>query len=120
MKTSPFEMSAAVEWAVEGAADVLRYGLIAILDRCAAIVDATAEWERRSDVVGLFLEDRCVTGPEHECEREPLYTAYKWHCQALDEPITSSRRFYESLREKGFGEKKNDGRRVFTGIALRT
>ena len=120
VKTSPFEMSAAVGWAVEGAADVLRYGLIAILDQCAAIGEATAEWEKRSDVVGTFLEDRCVTGPEHECEREPLYTAYKWHCQALDEPITSSRRFYESLREKGFGEKKNDGRRVFIGIALRT
>jgi putative DNA primase/helicase len=88
-----------------------------------AVKDATAEYRRDCDQLGEFFEDRCVIAPDDPSKFETaqaLYDAYLQHCQQNNEKtIISKTEFGLRLRGKGLVKDKNQGARIWRGIALR-
>ena len=110
------ELPGILAWALRGWQDFQRHGL----GTPAAVTEATAEYRSESDVMGIFLEERCTLQNGATAEAGKLYTAYcEWANENGLRPM-SNVRFAKSLGERGFSKDKNSatGRMEYQGIWL--
>ena len=110
------ELPGILTWALRGWQDFQRHGL----GTPAAVTQATAEYRSESDVMGIFLEERCRLHDGATAEAGKLYAAYcEWATENGLRPM-SNVRFAKSLSERGFAKDKNtaNGRMEYQNIWL--
>ena len=101
-------------WLVEGSLEWQRDGL----RPPPAVVAATGEYRDEMDLLGRFIEERCVLLAELEYPATPLYQAYRRWCDFSGEACASQTTFGLRLAERGIGKAKK-GTVHYKGIALR-
>ncbi len=104
-----------LRWLVEGCLLWQQEGL----EVPKSVKDATEEYRKESDPVQRFLEERCVCSEHVSVKKKDLLDAYvKWEQESGEQPAMTARRFSQSLREKGFGESKVGGKRLWKGLNI--
>jgi putative DNA primase/helicase len=111
------ELPGILAWAVEGCLAWQRGGL----NPAEAVLLATRTYREEEDVLGAFLEERCIMGGGHWVFSGALYRAYGSWCESNGEKPISQKALAAKLGERGCesDRKGHGGRRVWRGIGLR-
>jgi len=114
------ELSGILNWALEGLRDWLANGL----QPPPEVTEATEAYRAEMDIVGLFVQDACVTDPKAVTPSKTLYEAFReWCAENGYEPFGQTA-FGRRLATKGFahGRAYIEGRlrRCWFGIRLRS
>ncbi len=114
------ELSGILNWALEGLRDWLANGL----QPPPEVTEATEAYRAEMDIVGLFVQDACVTDPKAVTPSKTLYEAFReWCAENGYEPFGQTA-FGRRLAAKGFshGRAYIEGRlrRCWFGIRLRS
>lgn len=110
------ELPGILAWAVNGCLDWQQYGL----NDPQAVATATASYRHEQDILGDFLEDRCIIEPLARIPKADLKEQYQEWCQDNSvEPVTQ-RTFKARLVEKGIVEGRIGKTRYWRGIRLKT
>ena len=109
------ELPGILAWAVAGCQAWQTQGL----GTAAAVSEATASYRAEMDVLGGFLDARCVIAPHAKAGATALYRAYKAWAEEAGEFVMSQRRFGGQLTERGFGQTKDSAGLIHrSGIGL--
>lgn len=92
-------------WAVEGCLAWQREGLRAP----SAVVAATSSYRAEQDVLGSFLDERCVAEPTAWIATGELYRAFKAWVEGAGEHAMTQRAFANALAERGFDSVRQPG-----------
>lgn len=103
-----------LRWMVEGYLAYQREGLAAPV----AVDKATNEYRDSSDMLGLFLSERCVIQPNAHVGSSPLFDSWKAWCEKENLQAGSQKSFSTRLQERGFDKTKSHGSMVWAGIGL--
>jgi putative DNA primase/helicase len=114
------ELSGILNWALEGLRDWLANGL----QPPPEVTEATEAYRAEMDIVGLFVQDACVTDPKAVTPSKTLYEAFReWCAENGYEPFGQTA-FGRRLAAKGFSHILTyvNGRRCrcWVGIRLRS
>jgi putative DNA primase/helicase len=101
-----------LNWALQGLAQWLTNGL----QEPAAVKEATTEYRADQDVIGHFLETRCVEKAGLETSARVLYTDYKQWAEQTGEWTMNERVFSNVLAERGFKKVRLGAGMVWKGI----
>jgi putative DNA primase/helicase len=110
------ELPGILKWAVDGALLWQKEGLIPP----GAIKAASQAYRVGMDVVGQFIDDRCVIDPNASTPVKDLYSSYKIWCLANGERALTANGFGRALTGKGFNEARTANTKLRTGIRLKT
>jgi putative DNA primase/helicase len=108
------EASGILAWAVEGCLMWQAVGL----GKSEAVASATEQYRQEQDVLGGFIEDRCLADPIGRTSARELYAAYGQWCEASGDKPLSQRVFGMKLRERGFVQTRTMNARLWEGIGL--
>ena len=72
-----------------------------------------------SNSVDSFIAEVCETGKKCEVSRPLLYEEYEKYCKEEGKIPKAKTQFFAILRNKGYTERKTDGKRLFVGIAIK-
>jgi putative DNA primase/helicase len=115
------ELPGILAWAVRGCSEWLQDGAgrkgLAAPER---VREATANYREEEDLVGGFLEARCVLGGSYQVQQPVLYKSFcGWCDETKDEPLR--KRDFNARIQQRFGDaKKGNGARQWHGVTLRT
>jgi putative DNA primase/helicase len=110
------EYGAILRWAVEGCSAWQRDGkLITPIE----VEAATSAYRVDSDVLGEFIDERCIVGPGYSTSAGDIFAAYQQWIKARSECPLSQKRFGPQLAERGFIRRKQ-GLTIYEGIGLRS
>ncbi|HLZ24738.1 MAG TPA: phage/plasmid primase, P4 family [Ktedonobacterales bacterium] len=103
-------------WAVRGCLEWQRRGLAPP----PGVINATVEYRAEMDVIGRFVEDRCIRNSERVASAKALYDAYTTWCESNGERAQSQTLFGRYLRDQdGIHKAKNAASLViWRGIGL--
>ncbi len=105
-------------WAVRGCLDWQRDGFGEPLE----VREATAGYRAEMDILGAFLEDRCITHERARVTAKALYISYGQWCDETGEKPLTQKAVGLRLAERGF-ESAQIGKaraRTWLGLGLRT
>lgn len=103
-------------WAVRGCLRWQREGLRAPEEVNAA----TNEYRGAEDLVGQFIEDRCMTGfPSYRVKAKSIYQAFRNWCESEGEYCPSQRVFGERLGASGEFERFRNNGYWWRGITMK-
>jgi putative DNA primase/helicase len=73
------------------------------------------------DLLGRWLEERCVTGKAFTASTAALFADYKAWCEGIREDVGSMKTFSEAVAGRGFEKVRIGSRQLhgFHGLALR-
>lgn len=109
------ELPGIFAWAVRGSMDWAREGL----NEPQCVREATREYQSSEDVVGRFIEERCVVEPTAVTPYSELYRSFNLWSQENGEPEYGTHRFAGELESRGFAAKKGSkGVRLRCGLKL--
>ncbi|MFF2621281.1 phage/plasmid primase, P4 family [Oerskovia jenensis] len=113
------EGPAILAWLVRGAAEYFTLGL----QTPAAVLAATNAYERDTDTVGRFVEDRCATGDPNaqhmQAKVSEVRAAYEHWCRTEDETAVSPKTFTQQLTGRfGVRSTRSMSARYYSGIHL--
>jgi putative DNA primase/helicase len=105
-------------WAVQGLADYQAEGL----NPPDEVLLATADYRAKSDHVGQFITDQCVTGsPALKVSAKALHEAWQRWAAAEDCDPLGRNTFQEVVAKRpGIRATKSGGQKFFEGVRLRT
>lgn len=106
-------MPGILNWLVEGCLRWQRDGL----QTPASVWNATTEYRASQDVVGRFIDERCVAGAKFSVASSALYKAYTAWCDQNGEEKESQTAFGLNLSGRGF-ESRKKGTYFRYGIGL--
>jgi len=113
------ELSGILNWALEGLRDWLANGLQPPLE----VTEATEAYRAEMDIVGLFIQDACVTDPKAVTPSKTLYEAFREWCAENGHELLTPKQFGRRLSAKGFtcGRARVEGKlcRCWFGLRLR-
>ncbi|GFG52936.1 hypothetical protein CQY20_33025 [Mycolicibacterium agri] len=111
------DAEAVLTWAVQGLADYQVDGLNPPDD----VLLATAEYRAKSDHVGQFITDQCVTGsPALKVSAKALHEAWQRWAASEDCHPLGRNTFQEAIAKRpGIRATKSGGQKFFEGIRLR-
>lgn len=108
------QLAGVLRWAVEGCQAYLKHGL----DAPEEVVSATREYRAESDVIGRFIEERCVRGDYAEAKARELYRAFcKWAEATGEKPLTETT-FGRRMIERGFEREHTRDGKKYMGLGL--
>jgi len=111
------ELSGILSWCVKGCLDWQRDGL----GEPHAVVAATASYRREQDILGDFIEDRCIVQPTAEVSKRDLRSLYSEWCRDNNVEEISQRTLRARLMERGITDRKGTGGgRLWVGIRAKT
>jgi putative DNA primase/helicase len=85
-----------------------------------SVREASEEYLNAEDVLGQWLEERCVVARAIEFTKvSVLYTDWRQWCERGGLPVGSTKAFSQRLGERGFQSDHKRGGRGFVGIGLR-
>jgi putative DNA primase/helicase len=100
------EYPAILQWAVRGCLDWQRRGG---LDEPRAVRVATDNYKAEQDVVGSFIDERCMLDKTYKVKSGQLYSAYHDWCEQAGETPQNSREFRREMEtSRGFNYVKNN------------
>jgi len=106
-----------LRWAVQGCLEYRERGLAAP----QAVLAATEGYRREQDLLGDFLEERCVVGAGQWVWASELFKAWTTWCEENGEKSGTQKALGERLAERGFEPHKGTkGRRTWRGLGLAT
>ena len=108
------EASGIFNWLLSGLADWLGKGL----RPPAAVLAATEGYRQEMDVLGAFLDEACVEGPQLRATAKALYGAYARWCERTGETPENQRSFGMRLTERGFRRQKWGSGWTWYGVGL--
>ena len=110
------ELPGILAWAVRGWKAYQAHGL----GTPAAVTKATAEYRIESDIIGQFLDERCILQNGETTEAGKLYAAYINWATENGLRSMSNVRFAKALTERGLTKEKNTttGRMEYQHIGL--
>ncbi|WP_078392050.1 phage/plasmid primase, P4 family [Shouchella patagoniensis] len=109
------EMPGILAWAVEGCLMWQKEGL----EHPKSIKQATQAYREDMDIMGPFLDEKCIVADAAEVEAKELYNEYKDFCFKNGEFELKNRAFYRLLESRGFKKKKGaKNKTYFVGLAL--
>src|SRR5262249_15026613 len=108
------ELCGILNWAIAGLKSHNRVGL----NRPRWLDNATAEYHHDMDIVGLWIEDRCVRDPSSAVQTTQLYHDYKQWSEKQVGFVMSTIAFGRELAGRGFEKIKVDQARGFRGLKL--
>jgi putative DNA primase/helicase len=79
---------------------------------------ATAAYRAEQDRLAGFIADACEEKHYATADVGELFAAYETWCRANDEQTLGKVAFGKALRERGFGQTRGAGKRVWAGIRL--
>jgi putative DNA primase/helicase len=110
------ELSGILNWAIEGCLEWQAGGL----GVPEVIRTATEEYRQEQDVLGQFIEDRCVVDTQGWASSSVLYKAYGGWCDESGSKAITVQAFGRRLTERGFStDRGRDGKRIWRGVRLR-
>ncbi|MBL8696377.1 MAG: hypothetical protein JNJ88_19935, partial [Planctomycetes bacterium] len=109
------EMPGILNWAVEGAVAWRAMGL----SDCAVTREATDEYRRECDVVGLFLEQCCEQELGAFTPSQKLYDRYVEWATRNGEYVQSNKRLTRTLVERQIKHERRPEARGFLDLALK-
>ncbi len=112
------EASGILTWALEGCLDWQRDGL----GEPQEVTEATAGYRAEMDVLGAFLDDRCVCHEHAQVSAKALYAAYQAWCDETGEKPLTQQATGRRLTERGFDSAQlgKSRTRTWLGIGLKT
>jgi putative DNA primase/helicase len=105
------EMPGILRWAVEGCLAWQRDGL----GEPAAVSRATSEYRQDEDLLGAFLEERCIL--DGEIEPAKLRNAYADYCREIGEKPLAANVLGKHLARRGITRNKRAG--IYQGVRLK-
>lgn len=104
-----------LNWCIRGCLEWQRLGGLNEPDEIKVQTNA---YRKSEDVLGQFIESRCVLGAGYRAKQKALYEAYKeWSAsEGHARPMTKTK-FTRTLKERGCNE--DDGRRWYEEIGLK-
>jgi P4 family phage/plasmid primase-like protien len=108
------ELPGILRWAVSGCLDWQRDGL----GEPDEVQKATAGYRTEMDVLGQFITECCLVGPNYRIKAADLYDAYKRWCEQNREHADVQRTWGMALTERGYESYKVQGRSWWRGIAI--
>lgn len=109
------ELAGILAWAVRGCQRWQAEGL----HTPEAVDNASRQYRTDQDVIGAFVEDCCVTGPNFSAYTGNLFEQYSQWTEDSGEYTVSKRRFGQKLRERGFTKDRSTGNaQLYRGIGL--
>jgi putative DNA primase/helicase len=109
------EASGILNWALEGFRDWVSYGLRPPPE----VIEATTSYRQENDVVGQFIEARCVSQPSEKCEMQTLYNSYSDWCDKSGYTPFPNNSFGKELTRKGYEVKRGSKANSRAGINLK-
>ena len=109
------ELPGILTWMVDGCRAWQRDGL-AIPEKALMATDA---YRSDMDVLGDWVDERCIRDPEAVTPVADLYRNYREWCEAEGGKAYSNQWFGRTLENKGFSSEKLKGLRCRRGIKLR-
>lgn len=109
------ERDGILAWVVEGALMWKKDGL----RLSPTIRQEIATYRKDSDLLGEFLEDRCLFDPNARVEQLILYAHYETWCQANGIRAITKATFTRRLAERTHIEARSNGKRFYVGLHLR-
>jgi putative DNA primase/helicase len=112
------ERPAILAWMLAGCREWLRDGLCPPV----RVLAATAEYLATADAFQLWLEDRCVFGPNESVGKGTAFESWKAWAEAAGEYVGTGRRLYERLGALAGVDETRQGKdreRMFIGLGLR-
>jgi putative DNA primase/helicase len=73
------------------------------------VTEATRAYRAESDVLGRFLDERCLKMPALHVGSTELFSAYEKWCAAEREDPGSHKAFADAMKAKGFEGRKSHG-----------
>jgi len=110
------EMPGILNWAIEGC---LAWQSEGITDP-PEVTGATADYRREMDLLGAWIDERCICLASVDARAGVLYENYKEWCQEGGEWIMSLRMFGMKLAERGYEKIQKTAGAYYVGIALKT
>lgn len=104
-----------LSWAIEGAVKWYQDGL----KIPAAILEASNLYLEAEDLIGNFLEDRCVDEPGGYTSIAKLYEVFVEWCKYEGHPQWSRKAFAKAVVEKGYQEVRRSFGKVVNGLTLK-
>lgn len=102
-----------LNWALDGLDRLRERGGFKIP---TSVADATDEFQRSNDVVGEFLDVRCVQEAGAYTTPSTLYCTYTMWCEANGHKPKSSTQFKADLEKRGFVQKRTKKARSWVDI----
>jgi putative DNA primase/helicase len=109
------EAAGILNWLLAGLAAWRERGL----DAPPAVLAATEGYRQEMDVLGAFLDEACLEGPQLKTTARALYAAYARWCERTGEQPESQRAFGMRLAERGFRRQKWGSGWSWYGVGLR-
>jgi len=110
------EYSGILRWAIAGCLAWQREGLNPPPSVCAA----TQGYLAAEDVLGRWLEERCVSRREVWTPGAVLFADFQQWCDRVGERAGTQKRFSQALEGRGFVQERTRKARGFAGIGLLT
>jgi len=108
------ELPGILNWAIKGCLNWQRTGLL-MPDVMRRSVE---EYRNESDVIGLWLDEKCETAPALFVAASTLFMSYKNWCEANGHFASSTTLLGKRLADRGFSKRKS-GTVTWRGLALR-
>jgi putative DNA primase/helicase len=109
------EAEGILRWCVEGAAMYAKDGLSPTGD----IVDATEEYKRSQDKIGLFIAERCVTGDTLRMKLKDFHSSYDDWCTEQGLQTVGTITLKEEIASRGLKVRSSTGHvNWIYGVAL--
>jgi len=110
------ELPGILAWAVRGCLAWQQHGL----GQAAAVTRATSEYRQDEDLLGAFLEERCIMAGD--TSTVALREAYEDYCRQIGEKPLAANVFGRRLAKRGIHrDRRTDGNRerIYRGLSLR-
>jgi putative DNA primase/helicase len=100
------EHAGILAWCVQGCLGWQRGGM----QTPPEVLAATEGYRNEQDVLGAFLAECCLVGPDYRCRAGKLYGQFReWHERSGESNPMSQRRFGEAMTEREFERDTSDG-----------
>jgi putative DNA primase/helicase len=86
----------------------------------SVVAEATADYFTDEDILGRWLEERCLIGPMHKATIRELFEDWKQWCLRNGEQPGSTKWFSQNLETRDYARERSAKTRSFKGIALKT
>ena len=108
------EASGILNWALDGYQAWTTNGL----KPPAEVTEATGSYRHENDLVGQFIDERCVQEPTAKCTNKLLHDGYEEWCRDNGHTPMAVNMLGKELRKKGFSSRKFQKGNGWTGIDL--
>lgn len=110
------EGAGVLNWALEGLEGLRKRGRFVLPEK---VIAATEAFEYSNDLPTQFVEECCLTGPEHETAAGMFYTRYAEWCRDNGHHPPSSNRVNDDWLRLGFKHVKRSNRKFWKGVTTK-